>query len=163
MARRKKSATVQLKLRIKEELRSRLEKAAKTRDVSMNAEIWERLEKSFEFEDRFGGTLVADLLESIGAAMRSTGEHGAFFATYQIQKDGKWLANPYAFDQATKAAMTVIEAHRPSGKIIIPSPTVHEVVGGDPKESAERLRYLFTELGRFMAEREIDSREQSDE
>ena len=163
MARRKKSATVQVKVRIKEELRARLENAAKARDVSMNAEIGERLETSFEYENRLGGPMVADLLESIGATMRSTGEHGAFFATHQLHKDGKWLANPYAFDQAAKAAMTIIEAHRPSGKIMIPSPTVHQVVGGDPKESAERLHYLFTELGRFMAEREIDSREQSDE
>ncbi len=99
----------------------------------------------------------------IGAAMRSTGEYGAFFATHQIHKDGKWLANPYAFDQATRAAMTVFNAHRPPGKITVPSPTVHDVVGGDPKESAERFHYLLTELGPLIAEREIKSREQSDE
>ncbi len=163
MARRKKSATVQLKVRIKEELRARLEKAAKARDVSMNAEIGERLGKSFEYENRLGGPLVADLVELIGAAMRSTGEYGAFFATHQIHKDGKWLANPYAFDQATRAAMTVFNAHRPPGKITVPSPTVHDVVGGDPKESAERFHYLLTELGPLIAEREIKSREQSDE
>lgn len=163
MARRKKSATVQIKVRIKEELRARLEKAAKARGVSLNAEIGDRLENSFEYESRLGGPLVADILESVGAAMRSTGELCAFFATYQISKDGKWLANPYAFDQATNAAMTVIEAHRPPGKITAPSPTVHQVVGGDPKESAERVQYLLTELGRLMAEEEIRSREQSDE
>ena len=163
MARRKKSATVQLKVRIKEELRARLEKAAKARDVSMNAEIGERLEKSFEYENRLGGPLVADLVESIGAVMRSTGEHGAFFATHQIHKDGKWLANPYAFDQATKAAKTVFKAHRPPGKITVPSPTVHHVVGGDPKESEELVRHLFTELGALMAEKEMRAWEQKNE
>lgn len=163
MARRKKSATVQLKVRIKEELRARLEKAGKARNVSMNAEIGERLEKSFEYENRLGGPLVTDLLESIGAVMRSTGEHGALFASHQIHREGDWLANPYAFDQATKAAMTVIEAHRPPGKIKVPKPAVHYVVGGDPKESAERIHYLFSKLGELIAKREIKITELGDE
>ena len=44
---RKQSATVDLKVRMKEPLRSALERAAKQRGVSMNAEAVDRLEKSF--------------------------------------------------------------------------------------------------------------------
>jgi hypothetical protein len=48
MARRKKTATVQLKLRFREELRRKLERQAKGREVSLNNEIVRRLESSFE-------------------------------------------------------------------------------------------------------------------
>jgi Arc-like DNA binding domain len=47
MARREKDATVQVGLRVKESLRSKIEKSAKKSGVSMNAEIVRRLEKSF--------------------------------------------------------------------------------------------------------------------
>ena len=48
MAKRKKTATVQLKLRIREELRQRLERQARGREVSLNNEMVRRLENSFE-------------------------------------------------------------------------------------------------------------------
>lgn len=56
---RKKSDTVQLKVRMKEPLRARLEKAAKARGVSLNTEAVERMERSFQREEtkfeEFGG------------------------------------------------------------------------------------------------------------
>ncbi len=51
MAMRPKSATVQLKVRLKEPLRARIEVAAKGNGVSMNAEIGDRLRGSFDRED----------------------------------------------------------------------------------------------------------------
>lgn len=45
---RKQSATVDLKLRIKEPLRVQIEKAAKQHGVSMNMEMVARLQRSFE-------------------------------------------------------------------------------------------------------------------
>ena len=48
MAKRKKTATVQLKLRIREELRRKLEREAKGRKASLNSEMARRLESSFE-------------------------------------------------------------------------------------------------------------------
>lgn len=56
MAARQKTATVQLKVRMKEPLRAQLEKAAKARGVSINADVVDRLENSFRYqEDVFGG------------------------------------------------------------------------------------------------------------
>ena len=56
---RKKSDTVQLKVRMKEPLRARLEKAAKSKGLSLNAEAVARLEQSFHDEKalqrEFGG------------------------------------------------------------------------------------------------------------
>jgi hypothetical protein len=51
MARRKASATVQLKVRMKEPLRAQLEKAAKQRGISINSEIVDRLEQSQAMSD----------------------------------------------------------------------------------------------------------------
>jgi hypothetical protein len=51
MPRRKTTDTVQLKLRIREDLRRRLEHEAKRKKVSLNTEMAERLSKSLEYED----------------------------------------------------------------------------------------------------------------
>jgi hypothetical protein len=48
---RKQTDTVQLKLRFPEKLRRRIETAAERMERSMNAEIVDRLERSFERED----------------------------------------------------------------------------------------------------------------
>jgi hypothetical protein len=48
---RKNTEIVTLSLRIREELRKRVEREAKRADRSMNAEIIHRLEQSFEHED----------------------------------------------------------------------------------------------------------------
>ena len=159
MAKRGKSPRAQVPLRIPEAQRARIEKAAKSRGVSMNAEIVERLERSFETEDRLGGPRVVEILEGVGAAMRSAGRQAAFFAS--VDKDS-WLAHPYGFDQAAKAAAAVLEHHRPPGKVVVPKPNMVEVVGGDPKESVARLSQLFNELGPIMAARAIKKREKDD-
>jgi DNA-binding transcriptional regulator GbsR (MarR family) len=50
---RKLTDTVQLKLRIREELRRKLERAAIKREVSLNTEMVERLEASFKAAELF--------------------------------------------------------------------------------------------------------------
>ena len=66
MAKRERSATVQLKARMKEPLRARLERSARARGVSINEELISRVEGSFSDEDAlqriFGnGTTLEDL------------------------------------------------------------------------------------------------------
>jgi hypothetical protein len=56
MARRKLADTVQLKLRFPERLRRRIEAAADKNQQSMNLEIVERLERSFQRDDEDGRT-----------------------------------------------------------------------------------------------------------
>ena len=94
--------------------------------------------------------------------MKSNGQHAGFYETNKLANQGKWLALPYAFDQASKAAITVLEHHRPPGKIVVPKPNVVEIVGGDPKESVARLHQMFAELGPLMAASAIKKREQDD-
>ena len=164
MPARKKTAKAQVPLRIVETLRARLEKSAKSRSVSMNAEIIERLERSYEIEDRLGGPQLIVLMETIAAVMKSTGERAGFYETGKLTNWGEWLALPYSFDQATKAAITILEHHRPPGKIVVPKPNVVEVIGVrgtkvDLKESAARVAQLFAELGPLIAASKLRDRE----
>jgi hypothetical protein len=77
MAKRKKTDTVQLKLRIREELRRKLEQAAKGRDASLNNEMARRLDDSFEsgITERLtelltGSPATDQLLATIGTALQ---------------------------------------------------------------------------------------------
>jgi hypothetical protein len=124
MAKRKESATVDIKIRMKEPLRAEIEKAATRRGVSMNAEMVDRLERSFSdeawashvFEARYGKQL-AGVLEMVGRAMHETGTHVGFAATGTLEGATNWLDEPYAFDQAVKAAGEILEALRPPGDV----------------------------------------------
>jgi hypothetical protein len=66
------SENVQLKVRMKEPLRQKLEKAAQERGVSMNVEAVSRLEQSFETEDRaaenFGGREKYQIFRTLSSA-----------------------------------------------------------------------------------------------
>lgn len=72
---RKKSATIDLKVRMKEPLRAKLERAAKSRGVSLNAETVDRVERSFLAQDAnhdvFGSKEAYELLRLL--SMWATG------------------------------------------------------------------------------------------
>jgi hypothetical protein len=80
MAKRKKTDIVQVKLRIREALRKRLETAARGAELSLNSEITRRLENSFQQDN--SSTLInalirpgidADLLRSVVAIVGNVG------------------------------------------------------------------------------------------
>ena len=126
----------------------------------MNAEIRERLEGSFDIEDRLGGPQLVELIETVAGAMKSTGQQAGFLETHKVTNRGEWLVLPYAFDQATQAAITILKHHRPPGKIVVPKPNVVEVVGRDSRQSKETIRRLYKDLGEFIALKEMRDREQ---
>lgn len=109
MARRKATARVQVPVRMLEAMRAKLEKAAKVRGTSLNAEIVHRLNASLTGTESF----LTDVLGSsekllfallIGHAIRDAEEktgHG-------------WLDDDATYDRAVKAIIAEI---RPSGKI----------------------------------------------
>ncbi len=167
MAKRGKSARAQVPLRIPEALRARLEKAAKAGNKSMNAEILERLEQSFQFDTRIGGPGLSEMVEIMVSAMRQAGELSAYYETSELKKQGKWMSLPFAFDQAAQAANAVLEIHRPPGKIVVPKRTYAEVTGlgepkVDPKEAAQMSR-RFANLGKIYAAHEAKQREKKNE
>ena len=61
---------IQYKIRVREDLRRRLEGAAKKRDVSINYEMTSRLAASFDREEMFKLGMVAEDIKSSGHAGR---------------------------------------------------------------------------------------------
>ncbi|MCZ6861987.1 MAG: Arc family DNA-binding protein [Alphaproteobacteria bacterium] len=166
MAKRGKSPRAQVPLRIPEAQRARIEKAAKSRGVSMNTEIIERLERSFEIEDRLGGPKVTELVETIGIVMRSTGEHTATFLDGSKTYDqGEWLAVPYAFDQARRAANTILEYHKPKGPIVVPkiSRDLMPTIARKTKTDLTLISKMFKDYGEWQAHAVLRNRGQDDE
>ena len=87
------------------------------------------------------------ILRLIASCMNMVGQH-TFFAEYRkIAKESAWLSDPYAFDQAVKATISILEALQPEGD---PTPKrkmeVVEVVGDDPKIDLEDLFRNFGEI-----------------
>ena len=72
---RSRDAVVQLKARMREPLRARLEAAAKRRGVSLNAELVDRLDRSFAKDDAFGGLVIANAARLMAAAFLQGGQH----------------------------------------------------------------------------------------
>ena len=127
MPERDATSIVQLKVRMREPLRARLEQAAQGTGHSMNAEVLERLERSFERQDLADEILTATygrqltgLLMAVGRTMKDAGTFAGFRATGTLEGSTNWLENPDAFDQGAKAATTIIEAFRPVGEISEP-------------------------------------------
>ena len=164
MAKRGKSARAQVPLRIPEALRARIEKAAKARSKSMNAEILERLERSFHIENRFGGPGLIEMIEKMASVMRPAGELSGYYETSELKKRGTWMNLPFPFDQAVQAANAVLEIYRPPGKIVVPERTYAEVTGlGEPKvdpKEAARMSRRFANLGKIYAAYEANRKEQ---
>jgi Arc-like DNA binding domain len=150
---RAKADYVQLNVRMKEAVRRKIEKAAGANEVSMNSEVVRRLEQSFSNDDRFGGPRLIELVETMARVMKLAGETAGLVAGGTAVDKGRWLAVPFAYDQAVKAAVDTLEYRRPVGKIVVPEPNVAEVVGGDPEQSVAVLRRLFADLGPLLAER----------
>jgi len=105
--------------------------------------------------------------------MRSTGEHAAFFVDRTKEHDrGEWLDVPYAFDQAIKAANTILEYHRPQGPIDAPKISPNEVTALARKTKTDskdipallsKVSKMFKEFGELTAAVELKKRGQDDE
>ncbi len=141
---RKESATVQLKVRLKEPLRARIEKAARKRKRPMNTEIVDRLEMSFSEEEKvqlthqlvmdgvyqqFGGIGTYSLMKLLTEAIR-----------YIEDETGKsWQDDRNTYEQVETACKVILskygpEAVRRTEPVLDPSQLGEEVaavlVGG---------------------------------
>ena len=112
MAKNRKPGSGQYPLRLPDDLRSRLKKAAKDRNISLNAAILERVEKSFETENRFGGPRATALVEAIGHGMMAGGECAGSYKFGKLGHYREWLDFQIPFDRAAKVALTILELNR---------------------------------------------------
>ena len=141
MAERSRSKTVQLKARMKEPLRAKLEAAAEAKGVSLNAEMVHRLEQSFaeeksqarEFYAPFGKPetfLVARLLANA-------------IHTIEAVTGKNWMDDPEAHRQTQEACKNILDAFRPpggKGPMGI-DPTFGESVGKDAAINALKSEF----------------------
>jgi hypothetical protein len=111
----------QLKFRVSQSLRNRLEEAARTRGVSLNAEITDRLERSL-YDERvysmmFQGAGLFGIVKAIAVAMREAGQMSGIHLHRTLEGSQNWPNDPTAYDQAMQAATGVLEAFRPDGPV----------------------------------------------
>jgi hypothetical protein len=111
-------AMVDIKIRMREPLRAEIERAAKRRGISMNAEMNERLSASYErgrvLDEALNfayGEDGAGLLRLLGEVVRAApGACGLY--SY-----GNWLDDPSAYAMAAQGAIRVLQRLQPAGEI----------------------------------------------
>jgi hypothetical protein len=79
----------------------------------------ECLNESLDLAEAEDHTRVPGLL-AVAAAMNAAGQQAAFTSTFTVDSAQQWWNDPYAFDQAVRAANRIFEAMRPAGKIAPP-------------------------------------------
>jgi hypothetical protein len=114
---------IPLGLRVTKETKQRLDDAAKASGRSLSQEAELRLEHSFEAERvalsgldlRFGRHWTG-LLLAIAQAAQTTGTRGLMISRWNFEGCEDWVLDPYAYDQALRAVMFILEHFRPKGE-----------------------------------------------
>ncbi|HQS15448.1 hypothetical protein [Reyranella sp.] len=158
---RKPTDKVQLKIRLQESLRAKIEKEAEGRDASLNDEIVRRLERSFEPNNILRDVLelgygphLAGLLQAIGdAAFRTVAAvHPLLYLGTDIDPAkttpfNRALVEPWIFDQVARSTMAIIEHLRPPGSTEPPSHVAAvEYAKGAGERWAESLIGIMNDL-----------------
>ena len=149
---------VSLGLRVTADIKSKLDEAARHSARSQSQEAEFRLERTFADDDRLGGPRLVELLEAMASAMRITGQTAALAESDNEMNQGQWLSLPYAFDQATKAALAVLKQHRPKGERGVPR--LDRSLSGDQKKRFEAILPILENLGERVAQLELRDREE---
>jgi len=140
-----RAATANLKLRLNESLRVKIERAAKRRGVSMNREMNDRLAASFakelSLEEMFGSKENYALARAMASAMHQTGRAAAFVKSRSAQFAKSWWTDPFSYNQAAVSASRILEAFRPPGDPSPPTLTERE---------GERLPFSFSDFVRYI-------------
>jgi hypothetical protein len=122
---RRATDTVQLKVRVREDLRAQLERAATERDVSLNTEIAERLAKSFEAQSQLQAAVEAQLGGAHTAALLKL--TAARIQLIEVRTGKRWIDDPLTTLEVRKAWAEVLDA--------IPLP--------GPSALRSEIRFLF--------------------
>jgi hypothetical protein len=156
---RDQSDTVQLKIRMKEPLRKKIEDSARVRGLSLSAEMVDRLEISFEYdrrmEDIFGSRQIFDILKIVASVMNEAGSSQRRHHDNAALDDGStWLSDPDAYGDAFDAAKLVLEALRPNA-----SAGFRFEAG---KDLVDRARRRFAAAGRGLSPVDTDRSTRTD-
>ena len=116
---RPRSATVDLKVRMKEPLRARLEKAAKADGISLNAEAVRMIEEGFrskEDETSIAARAAVGIYTSFGgiAGFQVMRLLASSISAIEMNTNTKWTDDSDTFDRAKQACTTILELFRPT-------------------------------------------------
>jgi len=126
MSRKSTPKPIQTNFRTSDTMRDRLQAAADARGISVNKEINDRLEWSFDDSRRadliFQNQRLYGILKVIAVAMDTAGTSvNAMQSTLAGSADKTdWPDNPQAFRQAAQAAMRIFEIMTPEQKTAAP-------------------------------------------
>jgi hypothetical protein len=144
---RTEDVTVEIKIRMKEPLRRAIERSAKQRGISMNAEMVDRLTQSYRNDQSLSavfdfayGPETAGMLMILQEVVRRTSSDSMIM----VGEKGRgvdWLSQPYAFDQVVRAVHRALDALQPPGDTSPP----------------EKSHLLATKVGEFMAASVLDA------
>jgi hypothetical protein len=166
MAERKKTDLVQLGPRVREPLRNALESAAKARGVSMNTEINERLMRSFEdevkLETEFARVQLYAILRVVANTMDHAGASTAMMSNMLTGETKNWVDNPFAYDQAVKAANYLLEQFRPPGDIAAATPNSTQIQNMGEEFAKGTVESLLEEEPTVIGDTQIPPRSQRD-
>lgn len=105
MTARPETATAQLKIRVREDVRRQLEASARENDWPLNKEIAERLEKTLREDENLGGGRTAAFLRLtatlVDAIEQETGQD--------------WLSDPMTFATVRRVIRALVDRRRPTG------------------------------------------------
>lgn len=123
------------------DLKERLEVAANAAGRSLSTEAQFRIERSFDRQNLLGEALelaygreAAALIMVIAREMVRAGRVSAAISRGPSFMD-RWLDDPYAYDQATRAVGTILDAFRPAGN---PDELTSSKMVGDPEAFSRR-------------------------
>jgi predicted transcriptional regulator len=129
-----------LTFRSRDDLRDRLDEAARQSQRSISEEIERRLERSFLDQQLMTSALElayvqgpAGVLLAIGEVMKDAGERANKASTVSPF----WWKDPFAYDKALRGAVEVLEFFRPAGEV------PKERFKGGPSD----LNLIFDQLG----------------
>ena len=150
---------IQIGLRVPEDLREKIQTAANERGVAVNKEISDRLERSFNegmsISATDGDGELYSILRVVAAAMDLAGPMAAIMSTLNPESGKAWINNSIAYEQALKAAVTVLEALRPQSPAD-PHPSMSDSVNTMGNEIATGiLEEAATGLTRTLGPSEI--------
>ncbi len=119
---------VNVTLRLRNQTKEALERAANQNGRSLSEESEQRPDASVRSEgtaeemlDFAYGRPLAGILILAARVMRETGASAGFTSTHSLAGAANWPSDPYAFDQAVRAVIAVLETLRPDGEIKVPS------------------------------------------
>jgi hypothetical protein len=150
MPKRKITEITQPKVRMREELRSRLEREAKRKNISLNAEIVDRLTHSFNHEAAveaaLGGPEGRRIAMHMVSAFNQSGAETAYTLGHPEWSAAEWMNDPQCYRAAVWAVLRALILAQPKAE------WTRDEVGGEFEEIKSHIASVLVRAGKLKME-----------